>query len=351
MIAELSRGKVPGVLLRSTMLIGILACAETGNREADPHSPYAEGVALYRAGGEGNLRQAIERFSQAAEVDSTYAPAWAGLAKAYAAIGGNYNILSPEDSWPAARAAASNAVRLGDGLADAHLAQALVSEGADWDWTSAERSYQRALALEPDNVEALNAYAWFLYGLGRPVEAEASARKAAGLDPTSADLFILYLTAGDPAAQIDAAAAAIAADPTNPSGYWTSALIHTWEGEYERAVDMLQQQIPLMEGDVVDEVALLGFVYGRMGREQDARAMLGRLDEVAAEGRYVSPVLRAWVHSGLGETEEALDWLQAGYDARAHRLGLGIKGFSVIYDPIREDPRFRTMLQSLDLEG
>jgi adenylate cyclase len=331
-------------------ILAVCACAETAVVDSAAYPLYLEGVALYGQGGESNLRQSIEKFREAGEADSTFAPAFAGLARAYAAIGGNYNILSPEESWPEAKEAAARALQLDEGLPEAHLAQAVVKYGADWDWAGAELEFQRALELDPDNVEALSGYAWFLYGLGRQEEAATFAARASELAPGSADPFLLYATTGDAAGQIAAVNATIDADPGNPQGYWVAALIHTWEGEYEQAAERLQQQIPLMDGDVVDEVALLGFVYGRMGREEDARNMLTRLDGVAAEGRYVSPVLRAWIHSGLGEADAAMAFLREGYEARAHRSGLGMNSFSAVFDPIRDRPEFNALYQEMGLQ-
>lgn len=345
-------GRLPGLVVAVLVAVpGLTACTETAEVDAagEAYEAYLEGMTFYVRGGESNLRQAIDLFSQAVEIDSTSALAHAGLARAYTSIGGNYNILAPEASWPAAREAADRAVRLDDGLAEAHLAQAYVEAGADWDWTGAEQAYQRALNLDPENIEALYGYTWFLNGLGRSEEAAAIAARATDLAPGSTDPFLLYLTTGDAAEAKAAAGNLIAADPSNPSGYWAAALIHTWEGEYEQAAERLQQQIPLMQGDVVDEVALLGHVYGRMGREDDARAMLERLDEVAADGRYVSPVLKAWIHSGLGEAAEAVDWLRTGFEMHAHRSGLDMGAFSYLFDPIREDPGFQELLQELDL--
>lgn len=347
-------GSSPTVTLRFApwLLVAVLliaGCAETADTGSDAESLHIQAMASYGQGGEPALRTAIDLFSQAIAHDSSYAPAWAGLSRAYTSIGGDFNILPPDESWPPAREAAEMAVRLDDALAESHLARAQVLAGADWDWTAAELAFQRALELDPVNVEVLMSYAWFLHGLGRKEQAAAFVGRAREIAPASADPFLTYAVTGDAEGQLAAAGETIAANPTDPQGYWVSALIHTWEGEYEQAAERLEQQIPLMNGDVVDEVALLGFVYGRMDRADDARAMLVRLDEVSADGRYVSPVLRAWIHSGLGEAEEAVTWLRRGYEVRAHRSGLGMNGFSEVFAPIRDDPGFQQLLAEMGL--
>lgn len=344
----LKRHIVPSLL---AVLLSIAACTEPADTGASAEALYAQGMASFEQGGEPALREAIDLFSRAIAADSAFAPAWAGLSRAYTNIGGNFNIMPPEESWPRAREAADMAMRLDDSLAESHLARAYVLEGADWDWAGAELAFQRALEIEPANIEALTGYAWFLHNLGRSEQARPYAERANELAARPVDAFLTYVVTGDVEGQIAAAGEAITAAPGDPNGYWVSALIHAWEGEYERAAERLEQQIPLMNGDVVDEVALLGYVYARMGRTDDARAMLERLDEVAAAGRYVSPVLKAWIYSGLGETAEAVRWLRLGFEARAHRSGLDMNSFSEVYAPIRENSGFQQLLEEMGLAG
>ena len=82
-------------------------------------------------------------------------------------------------------------------------------------------------------------------------------------------------------------------DPEKAGWHWGLATMYTEMGKYDDAIKHLQIQIPLMKGDEVDEVALLGNLYGRTGRRAEALEMLERLDELSREGKYVSPALKA----------------------------------------------------------
>ena len=127
-------------------------------------------------------------------------------------------------------------------------------------------------------------------------------------------------------------------------------MFYTEAGEYDDAIKHLKIQISLMKGDEVDEVAFLGNLYGRKGRRAKALEMLERLDELSRQGKYVSPVLKAWVYSGLNDRDKAILWLTKGYETRAHRMGLDIKRYSFLFDPIADDPRFKDLLRKMNLE-
>ncbi len=93
--------------------------------------------------------------------------------------------------------------------------------------------------------------------------------------------------------------------------------------------------------------ATLGYAYAKGGQRDKAETILTRLNE-AAEHRFVSPFCAALVYLGLGDKERALDGLNQTYATRGQLIvGLNIDR---IYDPLRTDPRFITLLKKLNLE-
>jgi TolB-like protein len=93
------------------------------------------------------LKRSLDYFQQAIDKDPGYALAYAALADSYVALGGGWDYLSPADSFPKAKAAARNALELDDTVGEAHAALAYAILFADWDWTSAEREFKRAIEL------------------------------------------------------------------------------------------------------------------------------------------------------------------------------------------------------------
>jgi tetratricopeptide (TPR) repeat protein len=83
-----------------------------------------------------------------------------------------------------------------------------------------------------------------------------------------------------------------------------------------------------------------------VGQTEPARQILRELEELS-HVRYVSPYHLAFVYTGLGDYEQALDWLERAYAERAGGI-FGIKG-SFLFAPLKQHPRFRALLAKLNL--
>jgi eukaryotic-like serine/threonine-protein kinase len=132
------------------------------------------------------LRTAIQYFSQALEHDSTYAPAFSGLADSHFYLGYAFGRVPPREAMPRAREAADTALKLDPNLAEAHTSAGLISMIYDWDRQAAERSFKRAIELNRSYATAYHGYAALLatWG-GRGEEAVAVIRRGLEVDPLS----------------------------------------------------------------------------------------------------------------------------------------------------------------------
>jgi hypothetical protein len=86
---------------------------------------------------------------------------------------------------------------------------------------------------------------------------------------------------------------------------------------------------------------------GLSGNAAEARSLLKNLHTMAAQG-YVAPTSFAWIHLGLGEIDNAFEWLDRAVD-ECDQLMMPIKSYK-FFDPIRADPRFLTLLRKMNLE-
>jgi len=129
-------------------------------------------------------QQAIEYFNQAIESDPKFAPAYSGLADAYL-VAGAYGAIPNREALTRGKAAAARALELDDHLASAHYAMATIYTWYDWDWANAEREFNRALDLNPNDALGRNWHGGYLSLLGRHDEAIDEHERALELDPFS----------------------------------------------------------------------------------------------------------------------------------------------------------------------
>ena len=96
-----------------------------------------------------------------------------------------YTSALPDEVFPKAKAAVSKALELDDSLAEAHASLAYILTYYDWNWADAEREFQRALTLNPNDATVHHRYSRYLSSLGRIDDALSEIRKAQELDPLS----------------------------------------------------------------------------------------------------------------------------------------------------------------------
>ena len=107
----------------------------------------------------------------------------------------------------------------------------------------------------------------------------------------------------------------------------------------------LERAAALVPGDNLF-VAQLGEAYALAGRIDDAREILRRLETLSGQ-QYVSPYHLAYVYTGLGDYDRAMDCLERAYAERAGSI-YGIKG-SFLFAPLRGHPRFTALLKKMNL--
>jgi tetratricopeptide (TPR) repeat protein len=152
----------------------------------DAYEAYLKGRYFWNKRTGDGLKNAIEYFGRAIEIDPTYAEAFSGLADSYALSGDwEYGLLSPEDAFAKAQTAATQALALDDSLGEAHTSLAFALDLYRWDWEAADREYKLAIKLHPGYAIAHLWYAWHLMVLGRTSEGIVELRRAESLDPLS----------------------------------------------------------------------------------------------------------------------------------------------------------------------
>jgi len=294
-----------------------------------------------------SLETALDCFRGALELDPTYAEAWTGVADVYAQLGNHvYGLLPPDHAMPEARAAANKALVLRPDLSSAHTALAAVQFNYDWDLEEAERSYRRALELDPSNAVARLSYAFALASTERWEEAQVQLRRARELDPISAIGFTirahLRYFRRDFAGALDVVEDALKHDPTFRSAHLLRALIRVQLGEPGRALEELGAPPAGASGEP-DTVGLgvSALLLGLSGDVAAASALGDQLAAMRAE-RFVPAECLALAALGSADWDGAVHWLGEAKSERSSSV-LYV-GLEPLVDPIRDHPGFPALL-------
>ncbi|HLA12212.1 MAG TPA: tetratricopeptide repeat protein [Pyrinomonadaceae bacterium] len=311
-----------------------IATGNTKNRNA--YEAYIRGRYFWnKRSGEG-YQMALKHFQEAIEFDPGYSLAYSGLADCYLFLALDQTAeTSPEHNYERARAAATRAMELNDGLAEAYTTLAAVLSLHDRDWPAAERAYKQAIQANPNYPTAHHWYAWDLLASNRAEEALVEMVTAQELDPLSIN--------------INAALGQIY--------YYTR-----W---YEEAISQLKRTLELDASNVVSR-SFLAMTYEQVGKPAEALGEYQRVLEhddsnvlalggiahamaVMRNGRSASALTRlknsgntpqiyyqiAAVYVAIGDREEAFRWLEKIND----------KGIDNVLIPLKYDPRLDQLRQ------
>ena len=333
----------------------ILTARDSARLKAPTQSPealdrYNRGRHSWNTGSLAGLQRALRFYREAIALDTGFAMAYAGRADAYVSLVGRWS-QPPHEHFANARIAVERAIALDSALADAYAVRGRIRHRFDGDWSGAEKSFVQALTLKPSHWQAELDYAKLLSSLGRHEEAVRRARRAAGLDPlnwiNSLGLGSVLYFARRYEEAVDQIEATIQLEPDK-------SLPHIWHGlallelgRPDSAVVAIERAVGMMERHP-SGLAPLAYVLGSTGRRGEARTILEELKKRRGND-YVSALLVALAHIGLGEADSAFAWINRGLQEGDWYL----KDLAVypMADPLRFDDRLAPILRQLRLDG
>ena len=332
--------------------VGIAADSPATRRPFDTraHDAYLRGMYALNKWTAQSVDLAIAAFREAIGHDGGFAPAYVGLAEGQIWLYSGLGALSAHDTVPEARWAVAKAVEIDATSADAHRLRALVAMNHDWDRKGAEDGLLRAVHLAPGSAASHLWNAWRLAVLERQHEAALVALdKAEGLNPLDLQLktqigYVYYFQH-----DFDRALAqfekVLMLEPSFAFAHYAVGDLCTQRGEYDRAFRAFERSIEL-GGRSVNHIGVLGYAYARSGNRDRAQEHLAELTRRRADG-YVSPMWVALVYLGLRDLEGLFHWLDRAFEERDGSLILITA--AVEFDPVREDPRFKALLERMGL--
>jgi tetratricopeptide (TPR) repeat protein len=322
----------------------------TNNRAA--YQAYIKGHYLWRKRSPDSFRKAIEYFNQAIALDPKYALAYVGLSDSYALLSPNAMSTTNAEYFHA-KAAVTKALELDDQLAEAHTSLANLTYLYEWNWVSAERSFRKAIELNPNYDTAHQWYGAFLSSMGRHDEAIAESKRALELDPLSLSAMRDLSRCFYHARRYDEAIAQyLRVLELEPRDYrlnnWLD-MSYEKKGLYDKAIEVRLKAMEVM-GLEPETVNAFRAAYAERGWQGYWTKEVEIAETSQKNGRYVTPPYTiARSYARLGEKDKAFAWLDQAYKNHADHLVL-LK-VDPLFDDMRADPRFETLLQRVGLKS
>jgi len=289
-------------------------------------------------GHQGLFQQQIDLFEEAIAKDPSFAPAYAGLAATYALHSVLFPVEHAPDELAKMRAAAEKAIELDPLLAEAHEALGVVF-ARDGQWEQAEKSFRRAIELDPNRSSTYDDYAeWVLNVLGRTEEALQQLRVAEKLDPLSPEVhkslaWALILAGRNE----EAAEYSLKLPADHPTKWMILARARLGQGRTAEAIEiLLNDQTHLIRNP--QERGFLGYAYARSGRREEAEKM-------ASAAQYANE--QALIFAGLGDKDRALEALDRMGALGPQRVGDYLNFPQLAF--LRGDPRVTALRKKVGL--
>src|SRR5579863_4420252 len=317
------------------------------SRPIDPmvYELYMKGRYFWNKRTEEGVTKAAEFFQQAVELDTNYAPAYAGLADCY--LFGQPATLPPKVLAVKIKELATRALEIDDSLGEAHATLGLLSQNFEWDWAKAEREYKRAIDLNPNYATAHHWYGEELKLTGRFEKAHEQMKLASDLDPLSLaiirDTGNLYYAERRYDRAVEYFRKALEMDPNFVVAHVDLGLVYAQKGEFSTALAELQKARQQQEDRY--QIPALGYVYAISGKRREAQKTLDDL-KILSKRRYVFPTDYALIYVGLGDKDKAFEWLENAYYEGGLLVGLKT---DPRWDSLRTDSRFADLLKRVGL--
>jgi TolB-like protein/Tfp pilus assembly protein PilF len=325
--------------LKVTLLKGTPKATVT---DPQAYALYLQARALFRQYSPTSIDQSLVLLRQALAVDPSYAPAWVGVALNYWAKM-DLGMMTVPEALPPAREALDKAIQADPSSPYAYAALAMVEGILQRDYTAAAPHLETALALEPTNLDAINA-------------ASSIARRLLRFELA-----------------IDLAQYQVSRDPVNTDAYDALGLAYRYKGELEKsaaAYRMLLNLAPdsgwehtalgnvlLQMGDAnaalaeyqkepIESYRLIGFAkaYHDLGRKAES---VGALEELKKKYAATRPYQVAVAVAYLGDADTAFALIDKA--VQVNDIDIGALPVYPDFTDMHKDPRWLPLLRRLGL--
>ncbi len=322
--------------------------AKRGTSNEEAYLLYLQGMYLLDKESTADAKRAIELFDKALSIDSDYAKAWAGKARAHCAFA-HWGGSSPDAEFAKAKPAIGQALALDNNLPEAYGVLGIIKADYDWNFAESERQFLRAIEIAPDSDNLYRWYASRLAGKGRSEEAISRIKTAIDLNPNSLFHQIVYARILYFARRYDDAITqlqrVIEMDSARPVAYSLLWRSYHQKGDYARAFESFMKfQRSIRTNDEV--LKNYETSYAKSGWQGALLRNIEILKANHSKGSYAYNI--SVLSALLGQREQSLRYLNDAVKNRSLDIS-SINGDPGL-DLLRDDPRFAELVRRVEIE-
>jgi serine/threonine-protein kinase len=294
-------------------------------------------------------QKAKELYNKAIQIDPEFALPYAGLASLYTTLG-VFGLGRPKEVFPKAKSLNDKALEIDSNLAFAYRVKASISLYYDWDWSVAERSFRKAIELNPGDALFHWIYALYLCYMSRFDEAIRKMKKAVNLDPLSlvinCDMGHIYYCARRYDESMKWYRKTLEIEANYGMAFFHMGLTYAVEKNYKESEKSFKKAIRLTDG-LPWSVGLLSYVYSKLGKREKAESLLQELHN-RSKKEYIHASCFIMAYSEIEGLDKAFEYWTYAFEEREPVLCM----LKVLphHDPFRSDPRFDELLEKMNLK-
>ncbi len=315
-------------------------------KDLEAYNLYIQGRKMWNTRTREGMRDSIEKFELALAKDPQFALAHVGIADAYNFLV-SYGYSPPKISTPKAKEELNKAFTLNENLSEAHASMGWIYFNYDWDWDAAEKSFKKALAINPSNPEGRRWLSHLYMILGQVAEAMNEIEMGINIEPDSANMLITksgyLLSIGRLNQSIETAMEAERKNPQFFPSYKHLGLAQAFMGNFDAAFETYKRGDKLYQGKYQLDKAI---TFALMGNKKEARSILNA-EILQRDKKIVHPSNIANAYYYIGDYDKALNYLQMGIEEKDSRLSFLY--FSSEWEKLFDNEKFNAIRERLNL--
>jgi TolB-like protein/Tfp pilus assembly protein PilF len=317
--------------------------------DIEAYSLYLKGRYYWNQLTEDGIKTGMDHFKMAIKHDPNYAPAYSGVADCYFRLGW-YSYFPSKDVFPKAKEAAEKALKLDSSLSEAWCSIAFFNMCFNRNYKQAEKDFKKAIDLNPNHAQAHANYSILLSVIGKHEEAIIEGEKAVNLDPLTMMMHLnhgmRYFYKRQFTKTVEYIKRTLEMDPEFVMAhyYLTYASIQT--KEFKTAQEEILTVFDNLGRNVPAFLIAYAIVLALSPERNDLNKVVDELHELS-KTRYIPPFWLAMLYIVLKQYDEAFQWLNTAYNE--HDCLLIFLNVDPLFDSVRSDPRYISMLKKINL--